>query len=98
MAAKSPASSAATSLLFLSGAVTNMVFLVLVDGLGAGTFLVFAGVALASGLYVYTQLPETKGRTLAEVQDLMSRGPTGILSWGGGGTAKPPQAATPLPT
>ncbi|GAX75807.1 hypothetical protein CEUSTIGMA_g3250.t1 [Chlamydomonas eustigma] len=72
MAAKSPASSAATSMLFLSGALTNMVFMSLVDLAGAYAFLVFATVAAVSGWFVWKFVPETKGHTLSEIQDILA--------------------------
>ncbi|KAG2454234.1 hypothetical protein HYH02_001268 [Chlamydomonas schloesseri] len=72
MAAKSAAMSAATALLFLTGAVTDLVFLSLEDALGAHVFLLFAGVCVGGAAFVAAALPETKGRTLAEVQALMA--------------------------
>eukprot|EP00775_Hariotina_reticulata_P006601 gene6601-6829_t len=72
MGSKSPATSAATSLLFLTGAVVNFVFLSLVGGLGPGAFGIFAAVAFGSAWYVYRAVPETKGRTLAEIQALLA--------------------------
>jgi hypothetical protein len=72
MGAKSPATSAATSLLFLTGAVVNFVFLTLVGWLGPGAFGIFAAVAVGSSWYVYRAVPETKGRTLAEIQALLA--------------------------
>jgi MFS family permease len=72
MGAKSPASSAATSLLFLMGAVINFVFLTLVHWLGAAAFVVFGAVGFASAWYVHRSVPETKGRTLVEIQALLA--------------------------
>ncbi|KAK9817311.1 hypothetical protein WJX72_012503 [[Myrmecia] bisecta] len=74
MSAKSPAASAATAMLFASGAAANLVFLSLHDWLGAGAFLVFATIAASGGVYCYIMVPETKGRTMAEVQVLLARG------------------------
>lgn len=76
MGAKSPACSAATALLFTAGAITDLTFPLMFDsGLGGGTFLVYAGVAAASSVFVYFMVPETKGRTLQEVQQLMGSAP-----------------------
>ena len=44
MSTKSPAASAATAMMFLAGAVANLVFLSLHQWLGSFSFLVFAGV------------------------------------------------------
>lgn len=82
MAAKSPASSAATSLLFLTGALVDFVFLSMVEGMGQYAYLVFAAVAAGSAVYVWALLPETKERTLAEVQALLA-----VPLRGGGGGA-----------
>jgi hypothetical protein len=71
MTAKSPASSAATSLLFLTGSVVNLLFLTMVGGLGLWAFVVFGGIALGSSWYVFRAVPETKGKTLAEIQALL---------------------------
>ncbi|KXZ50704.1 hypothetical protein GPECTOR_15g388 [Gonium pectorale] len=73
MSAKSAGTSAATGLLFLTGAVTNFVFLSLEDAMGAAVFLLFAAICLASAAYVWALLPETKGRTLAEVESMLTQ-------------------------
>ncbi|GIL63938.1 hypothetical protein Vafri_17939 [Volvox africanus] len=84
MSAKSAATSAATCLLFLTGALTDMVFLSLHDVMGSYAFLLFAALCLASAAYVWLLLPETKGRTLAEVQALIVRD-TGVGAAAAGG-------------
>ena len=53
------------------GAVTDFTFLSLHGWLGPSAFLVFASVAAAGGVYVYRVLPETRGASLAEVQELL---------------------------
>ncbi|GLI65920.1 hypothetical protein VaNZ11_009573 [Volvox africanus] len=85
MSAKSAATSAAMCLLFLTGALTDMVFLSLHDVMGSYAFLLFAALCLASAAYVWLLLPETKGRTLAEVQALMVRDTGGGAAVAGGG-------------
>ena len=55
-----------------AGAIANLVFLSLHSWLGYGSFLVFAAIAFAGGIYCAMVVPETKGRTLAEVQALLS--------------------------
>ena len=71
MSTKSPAASAATAMLFLAGAIANLVFLTLHQWLGAASFLVFGGVAAAGAVYCYMNVPETMGRTLAEIQCML---------------------------
>jgi len=84
MGAKSPATSAATSLLFLTGAVVNFMYLSLIDWLGGAGFAIFGVVAALSAWYVSARVPETKGKTLAEIQALLapdaasSRGTQGV--------------------
>jgi MFS family permease len=77
MGAKSPATSAATSLLFLTGAVVNFVYLSLIQWMGGAAFGVFGLAAAASAVYVWARVPETKGRTLAEIQALLAPGAGG---------------------
>lgn len=74
MSAKSPAAAAATAMLFLAGAVANLVFLSLHEWLGSASFLVFGGVAGAGAVYSYINVPETMGKTLAEIQCLLGSG------------------------
>lgn len=74
MSVKSPAAAAATSVLFLTGAVSNLLFLSLRSWLGPWSFLVYCLIALASAGYVYWAVPETKGRSLPEVQQLLAYG------------------------
>ena len=71
MSTKSPAASAATAMLFLAGAAANLVFLSLHQWLGSASFLVFGGVAAAGAVYCYINVPETMGKTLAEIQVLL---------------------------
>ena len=51
-----------------AGAVADTLFLTLHNLLGPFVFLLFALLAAAAGLYVAAVLPETRGRTLQEVQ------------------------------
>jgi len=44
------------------------VFQLLVDWLEGYCLLVFACVGIGSGLYVWAYLPETRGKSLADVQ------------------------------
>lgn len=46
-----------------------LTFLTLVHGLGkAGTFWLYGGITIASWLFAYFQVPETKGKTLEEIE------------------------------
>ncbi|KAK9803469.1 hypothetical protein WJX73_005311 [Symbiochloris irregularis] len=71
MAAKAPAASLATAVLFAAGAVADLIFLSMHDLLGPVAFVLFAAVAFAGVVYCALHLPETKGRTLAQVQALL---------------------------
>lgn len=55
-----------------AGAAADLAFLSVHSVLGAGSFLVFGAVAAAGGVYCWAALPETKGRSLAEVQALLA--------------------------
>jgi hypothetical protein len=72
-----------------TGAATNLVFLGLVDLLGAPlTFLVFASVAAVAGVYVWRVLPETRGRALDDVQALLAgKSPARLMDLSSGGGA-----------
>ena len=90
MRAKPAAATAATAALFASGAVVNVVFLPMHSALGGGaTFSVFAAIAAAVSVLCFFELPETNGRTLAEVVEVMQsrggRGGRGGEKGGGGG-------------
>lgn len=68
MRIKSSAVSAATAWLFLCGAVANLAFPSMVAGLGGYAFVVFGSISLLGAAYVHQNVPETKGKTLLEVQ------------------------------
>jgi hypothetical protein len=54
-----------------TGAVSDLVFLGLLHVFGASTFILFGAISAAGGVYVYRNVPETKGKNLQEVQALM---------------------------
>jgi hypothetical protein len=60
---KPAAASAATAVLFASGAFTDLLFLSLVNALHSRAFYVFAFMAALSSVYVYLKVPETKVST-----------------------------------
>jgi MFS family permease len=86
MSSKSSAMSLATAALFLSGALADMAFPVLVDALGGGAFALFGILSLLGGAYVWVELPETKGLSLLEVQAALqiprNRFARRLRSWG----------------
>lgn len=51
--------------------MADSVFLSLHSWLGPAAFLLFSAVAAAAGLWVYSVVPETAGRTLQEIQALL---------------------------
>jgi hypothetical protein len=52
-----------------------LTFLLLVESLGAAyTFWVYAVVSVASWIFSYRMVPETKGRTLEEINEQWDRG------------------------
>lgn len=62
------AMSVATIFLWCGTLLVTLTFLSLVKALTApGTFLVYAGIAIAAFLFVWRVVPETKGRTLEEI-------------------------------
>lgn len=68
MSIKSPGMALATASLFLSGAVTDIMFPMLLSGLQGGAFVIFGVLAALGGVYVFSAVPETKGLSLLEVQ------------------------------
>jgi len=51
-----------------AGFLADSLFLTLLGWFHAYCFLMFGGIAAAGGIFSYLRVPETKGRTLAEVQ------------------------------
>jgi hypothetical protein len=68
MSIKSPGMALATASLFLSGALTDVMFPVMLSAMHGGAFLVFGALAALSAVYVFLAVPETKGLSLLEVQ------------------------------
>ncbi|HLT67727.1 MAG TPA: sugar porter family MFS transporter [Microbacterium sp.] len=59
----------------------SLYFPSLVDGMGiTGTFFLFAGVGAVALLFVVTQLPETRGRTLEQLEEGVTTGQIFTLS------------------
>jgi len=66
------AMSIATSSLWIASFLLVILFPIINDALGAhGTFWLFAGISLLGFLFILFRLPETKGKTLEEVENLI---------------------------
>ncbi len=76
MKRKSAAISACTATLFLFGSAADLLFLTIRNAMGFGSFILYAVVSLAGGVFVYYCVPETKGKTLMEVQEAFNLGNT----------------------
>ena len=63
-----------------TGAATDLTFLSLRTWLGYRSFVVFAAVSGAGGVYVWRMLPETRGATLSEVQRLLETKVSGMIT------------------
>lgn len=68
MSIKSPGMALATASLFLSGAIADVLFPMLMSWLQGGAFVVYGVLAAMGGIYVSVSVPETKGLSLLEVQ------------------------------
>ncbi|XP_019873536.2 facilitated trehalose transporter Tret1-like [Aethina tumida] len=57
----------------LSGFVVTFLFPIMQDSMGlAGLFWFYGGVILVTGIYFYFKLPETRGKSMQEIQDILS--------------------------
>lgn len=54
--------------LWLTNAVVSLVFPSLIEAVGFGTFWIFAAIGLVALLFIATSVPETRGRTLEELE------------------------------
>ncbi|KAJ8964306.1 hypothetical protein NQ314_005006, partial [Rhamnusium bicolor] len=70
---KSVACSAAATFNWLLAFIVTRFYANLVDGIGGdSTFYIFAGISLIGTVFVFLIVPETKGKSLSEVQELLS--------------------------
>jgi len=68
------AASIATSALWSSTLVVTFTFLILVRKLGlATTFAIYGGLSFISLVYIWKMVPETKGKTLEQIQETWNR-------------------------
>ncbi|XP_066336002.1 polyol transporter 5-like [Miscanthus floridulus] len=71
---RAQASSLAMAVNKLTGAVVSMTFISLADGITMpGCFFLYAAVTAAAFVFVYTRLPETKGRSLEDMEVLFDK-------------------------
>jgi sugar porter (SP) family MFS transporter len=70
--------SVATAANWFSAWLVSQFFLSLVDAIGeSATFWLFAGLCVVCLVWIVKKVPETKGRTLEEIEDMWGKGPTG---------------------
>uniref|UniRef100_A0A6I8SLI7 Solute carrier family 2, facilitated glucose transporter member 5 n=1 Tax=Xenopus tropicalis TaxID=8364 RepID=A0A6I8SLI7_XENTR len=63
----------AGSVHWLSNFIIGLIFEFLMNGLGAYCFILFAAICLATFIFIYIVVPETKGKTFLEVSQLMAK-------------------------
>jgi SP family galactose:H+ symporter-like MFS transporter len=62
---------AATAVNWFSAFLVSEFFLTLIDAIGtSATFYLFAGFSVVAYVWVFRRVPETKGRSLEEIQQL----------------------------
>ncbi|GAB3614254.1 sugar porter family MFS transporter [Humibacter ginsengisoli] len=62
-------------MLWIANAFLGLYFPSLIAGVGiTGSFFIFAGLGILSLIFVYTQVPETRGRTLEELEEDVTTG------------------------
>jgi hypothetical protein len=65
--------SVAVTSLWIASFILTYTFPLLNRGLGpAGTFWIYAGICSAGFLFICWRLPETKGRTLEEIEEALA--------------------------
>lgn len=66
--------SIATTVNWIFNLIVSMTFISLANAITPfGSFALYAGVALLGGIFLYFRLPETKGRSLEEIQALLEK-------------------------
>ncbi|KAM9299334.1 solute carrier family 2, facilitated glucose transporter member 5-like [Gastrophryne carolinensis] len=63
----------AGSVHWLSNFIVGLIFEFLMRGLGSYCFVLFAAICLATFLFIYFVVPETKGKTFLEINQLMAK-------------------------
>ena len=78
---RGPGNGIATMAGWAGNLVVSLTFLSLIDALGeTGTFALYGAVGLASLVFILLRVPETKGRTLEEIQTAITRTTSRISS------------------
>lgn len=70
---KGAAGSLASAVSFSSSWIVSYAFNFMMDWSSSGTFLIFTGINVLSLQFIAKLVPETKGRTLEEIQESMTR-------------------------
>lgn len=71
---KSISSSTASTVCWIGSFITTYFFNDLIDGLGrAGTFWMYTGICISSGIFTIFFVPETKGKSFMEIQNMLKR-------------------------
>jgi|TARA_B110000503_G_scaffold129541_1_gene201866 MFS family permease len=65
---KGSAMASATAILFATGSLVDFVFLSAARAMGGGAFILVGLICVFAGVYAHLSVPETKGKTLKEVQ------------------------------
>ena len=79
--ARSDGASVATTANWASNLLVSLTFLSLIDALGtSGVFWLFAAVGLLSLWFVHPRVPETRGRTLEEIEQQLGAAPDADVS------------------
>ncbi|MEE6485101.1 hypothetical protein FKM82_014173 [Ascaphus truei] len=63
----------AGSVHWLSNFTVGLIFEFLMKGLGPYSFILFAAICLATFIFIYLVVPETKGKTFLEISQLMAK-------------------------
>jgi len=73
MSKRAPATAAVTSINWLANFVVGQSFPILAGWLGSLAFLPFAAVLGATALFAYQHVPETRGRTLEDITQMLEK-------------------------
>uniref|UniRef100_A0A8C3VRN0 Solute carrier family 2, facilitated glucose transporter member 5 n=1 Tax=Catagonus wagneri TaxID=51154 RepID=A0A8C3VRN0_9CETA len=58
---------------WFTGFVVGFTFPSVQEGIGAYSFIIFAGICLLTAVYVYVVIPETKGQTFVEINQIFAK-------------------------
>uniref|UniRef100_A0A8C5MFY5 Solute carrier family 2, facilitated glucose transporter member 5 n=1 Tax=Leptobrachium leishanense TaxID=445787 RepID=A0A8C5MFY5_9ANUR len=63
----------AGSVQWLCNFVVGLIFVFLMNGLGSYSFIIFAAICLATFIFIYIFVPETKGKSFLEISQIMAK-------------------------